>query len=107
MMNFNNQKITSDTDTIPMKNRDTSTLSLAEVLIGIYMSTNEPQTLRDRYSRDTEILDNEYKQVSVSLDEVIRTCEKIHIDKQHKLKILFQKHEHLFDGILGECNMEP
>jgi hypothetical protein len=42
--------VTWDTDTIPMKDRDTYTLSSVEALIEVYMSANEPQTLRDEYS---------------------------------------------------------
>jgi hypothetical protein len=63
-------------------------------LIGVYMSANEPktQTDKDEYSRATKILDAEYKQSR--LDDVIKTCENLHIDKQHQLKILLQKYEH-------------
>jgi hypothetical protein len=42
-----------------------------------------------------------------SLDDVIKTCENLHVEEQHQLKILLQKYEHLFDGTLGEFNMEP
>jgi hypothetical protein len=70
------------------------------------MSANEPQTLRDEYSRATKILDAEYKQVSASLDDVIKTCENLHVEEQHELKILLQKYQHLFDGTLGEFNMK-
>jgi hypothetical protein len=38
------------TETIPMKDRDTCTLSSVEALIEVYMTANEPQTLRDEYS---------------------------------------------------------
>jgi hypothetical protein len=47
IMNFNDQTVTWDTDTIPMKDRDICTLSSAETLIEVYLSTNDPQTLRD------------------------------------------------------------
>jgi hypothetical protein len=60
------------------------------------MSANAPQTLRDEYSQATKILDAKYK--PESLDEVIKTCENLHIEEQHQLKILLQKYEHLFDG---------
>jgi small-conductance mechanosensitive channel len=69
------------------------------------MSANEPQTLRDEYFRATKILDAEYK-LPVRLDDVIKTCENLHVEEQHQLKILLQKHEHLFDGTLREFNME-
>jgi hypothetical protein len=69
------------------------------------MIANEPQTLRDEYSRATIILDAEYK--PASLDDVIKTCESLHVEEQHQLKVLLQKYEHLFDGTLGEFNMEP
>jgi hypothetical protein len=57
IMNFNDHTVTWDTDTIPMKDRDTSTLSSVEALIEVYMSANEPKTLRYEYYRATKILD--------------------------------------------------
>jgi hypothetical protein len=57
---------------------------------------NEPQTLRDEYSQATKILDAEYK--PGSLDDVNKTCENLHVEEQHQLKILLQKYGHLFDG---------
>jgi hypothetical protein len=83
-----------------------STLSSVEALNEVCMIANEPQMLRDEYSQATKILDAEYKQVSASLDDVIKTCEKNHLEEQHQLKIFFQKYEHLFDGTLREFNME-
>jgi hypothetical protein len=53
-----------------MKDRDTCNLSSVEALIEVYMIANEPQTLRDEYSRTTKILDIEYK--PASLDDVIK-----------------------------------
>jgi hypothetical protein len=63
------------------------------------MIANEPQTLRDQdeYSQPTKILDAEYK--PASLDYVIKTCENLHVEEQHQLKILLQKYEHLFDAV--------
>jgi hypothetical protein len=46
----------------------------------------------------TVILDAEYK--PASLDDVIKTCENLHVEEQHQLKILLQKYEHLFHGRL-------
>jgi hypothetical protein len=62
------------------------------------MSANEPQTLRDEYSRATKILDAEYK--PTSLDDVIMTFENFHVEEQHQIKIFFQKYEVLLDGTL-------
>jgi hypothetical protein len=56
------------------------------------MIANEPQTLRDEYSRPTKTLDAEYK--PASLDDVIKTCENLHVKKQHQLKTLLQKYKH-------------
>jgi hypothetical protein len=42
-MNFNDDMVFWDTETIPMKDRDTCTLSSVEALIEVYMSANEPQ----------------------------------------------------------------
>jgi hypothetical protein len=108
MMNFNEHTVTWDTDTIHYSNERQrhSTLSSVENLIDVYMIANEPQTLRDEYSRDTKILDADYKQGSASLDDVIKTCKKLHVEEQLQLEILLQKYEHMFDGILGEFNME-
>jgi hypothetical protein len=68
------------------------------------MNANESQTLRDEYSRATKILDAEYK--PEILDDIIKTCENLDVEEQHQLKRLLQKYEHLFDGTLGEFNME-
>jgi hypothetical protein len=75
-MNFNNHTIIWNIGTIPMKDRDTCSLSSVETLIEVYMNANEPQTLRDEYSRATKILDAEYK--PASLDDVIKTCANPH-----------------------------
>jgi hypothetical protein len=91
-MNFNDHTVTWDTDTIPMKDRETCTLSSVETLIEDYMSANEPQTLKDEYSQANKILDAEYN--PASLDDVIKTCENLHVEEQHQLKILLQKYEH-------------
>jgi hypothetical protein len=104
-MNFNDHTVTWDTDTIPMQDIYTCTLSSVEALIEAYMSANELQTLRDEYCQATNILHVEYK--PVSLVDVIKTCENLHVEEQHQLKILLQKYEHLFDGTLVEFNMEP
>jgi hypothetical protein len=103
-MNFNDHTVTWDTDTIPMKDRDNSTLSSVEALIEVNMSANDPQTIRDEYSRANKILDAEYK--PASLGNVIKTYENLHVEKRHQLKILLQKYEHWFDGALSEFNME-
>jgi hypothetical protein len=95
-MNFNDNTVTWDTDTIPMKDRDTCTLSSVEALIEVYMIANEPQTLRYEYSRATKILDADYK--PASLDDVIKTCKNLHLEEQHQLKMLLQTYENLFDG---------
>jgi hypothetical protein len=84
IMNFNDHKVTWDTDTIPRKDRDTYTLSSVEALIEVYMIANEPQTIRDEYFQATKILDAEYK--PASLDDVIKTCENLHVEEQHQLK---------------------
>jgi hypothetical protein len=89
IMNFNDHTFTWDTDTIPMKDRVTCTLSSVEALIEVYMIANEPQTLRNEYYRATKILDAEYK--PSSLDDVIKTCENLHVEEKHQLKTLLQK----------------
>jgi hypothetical protein len=65
----------------------------------VYMSANEPQKLKYEYSQATKILDAEYKQVSASLDDVIKTCENLHVEEEHQLKILLQKYEHCFNQL--------
>jgi hypothetical protein len=59
-------------------------------MIEVYMSANEPQTLRDEYYQASKILDAEYK--PSSLDDVIKTCEHLHVEEQHQLKALLQKY---------------
>jgi hypothetical protein len=50
IMNFNDHTVTWDTDTIPMKDRDTCILSSVEALIEVDMNANELKMLRDEYS---------------------------------------------------------
>jgi hypothetical protein len=64
------------------------TLLSAEALIEVYMSSSEPQTLRDEYSWATEFLDAQYK--PASLDDVIKSCENLHVEEQHQLKYYFR-----------------
>jgi hypothetical protein len=62
------------------------------------MSANEAQTLREEYFRSNKTLDAEYK--PAHLDDVIKTCESLHVAEQHQIKILLQKHEHLIDCLM-------
>jgi hypothetical protein len=48
------------------------------------MIANEPQKLRHGYSQATKILGAEYK--PARLDDVIKTCENLHVEEQHQLK---------------------
>jgi hypothetical protein len=90
IMNFSDLTVTWDTDTIPMNDRDNNTQSSVEALIEVSFSINDPQTLRDEYSQSTRILDAENKQASARLDDVINTCENLHVEERHKLKILLK-----------------
>jgi hypothetical protein len=86
-MNFNDHTVTWDTDTIPMKDKDTALYHQFEALNEVFMSTNEPQTLRDKYSWATKIRDAEYMPVATSFDDVIKACENLQVEEQHQLKI--------------------
>jgi hypothetical protein len=55
--------------------------------------------VRDEYSQATKTLDADYK--PASLDDVIKTCENLHVEEQYQLKLLLQKYEHMFDGTSG------
>jgi hypothetical protein len=92
-MNFNDHTLTWDNDIIPNINERHTyrTLSSAEALIEVYMSANEPQTLRDKNSRAIQILDAEYE--PAILDDVIKTCENLHVEEQHQIKTLLQKYD--------------
>ena len=50
--------------------KDRGTLTTQESLIEVYLTANEPQTLVDKFSHSTKILDAEYK--LAILDEVIK-----------------------------------
>jgi hypothetical protein len=60
-MNFNDHTVIWDTDSIPMKDRDPIQHTYIQSLIEVHLSANEPQKLRDEYSRATKILDALYK----------------------------------------------
>ena len=95
---LNDETVTWDTDTIPMKDR--GTLANQESLIEVYLTANEPQTLVDKFSCSIKILDEECK--LAVLDEVIKICENL---QKYQLLQILQKYEHLFDGTLGEFNV--
>jgi hypothetical protein len=82
-----------------------NTLSSIEALIEVYLSKNEPQTLKNEYYWASNILSADYK--PESLDDFIYTCENLDVEEHNHLKISLQKYEHLFDETLGEFNMEP
>jgi transposase InsO family protein len=103
ILNFSDQTVTWDTDTIPMKDR--GSLNTQKAITEIYLTANEPQSLLNEFSRSTKILDAEYK--PADLEEVIKTCENLGEEEQHQLLQVLQKYEHLFDGTLGEFNMAP
>jgi hypothetical protein len=48
-------------------------------LIEVYMSSNKPQTLRYEYSQATKILDAECN--PASSDDIIKTCENLHVEE--------------------------
>jgi hypothetical protein len=74
-MNFNDHTVTWDTDIIPMKDKDTCTLSSVEALIEVNMSANEPKILRDEYSCATKILDAESQHTRI-LDQSNNNCKR-------------------------------
>jgi hypothetical protein len=73
IINFNDETVTWDTDTIPMK--DQGSLNSQMSISDISMTVNEPQSLMDKFSCYTKILDAEYK--PAILDKVIKTCENL------------------------------
>jgi hypothetical protein len=104
LINFNEHTVTWDTNTISMKDRDTTLYHQERALIEVYMRANEPQTLTNEYSQATKIIDAEYK--PASLDDVIKTCENLYVEEQQQIKILLLKYDYLFDGALEEFKME-
>jgi hypothetical protein len=48
---------------------------------------------------------NQYK--SACLGEVIKMSDNLSQQEKQQLLHIIQKHEHLFDGTLGEFNMDP
>jgi hypothetical protein len=100
---FNDHTVTWDTDTIPMKDR--GTLHTQDALLEVYLASNEPQSLVNECSRSTKILDADYK--PAILEDVAQMYENLNSEEQHQLLKLLQKYEHLFDGTLGEFNIDP
>jgi hypothetical protein len=102
ILNFNSHSVTWDTDSIPMK--DSGTLNTQEVILEVYLASNESKSLVDEFSRSTKILDSEYK--PAVLEEVTQICSNLNTEEQHKLLELLQKYEHLFDGEYGGFNKD-
>ena len=87
ILNFSDQTVTWDTDTIPMKDR--GSLNTQKAITEIYLTANEPQSLMDELSRSTKILDAVYK--PAILEEVTKTCESLNEEEQHQLLQVLQK----------------
>jgi hypothetical protein len=45
----------------------------------VYLGANDPQALRNEYSRIANILDTEYKQAATTSDDVINPCDNLHV----------------------------
>jgi hypothetical protein len=103
ILDFNDKNVTWDTDTIPLK--DGGILNSQNALTEVHLSANQPQSLVNKLSRSTKILDAEYK--LAILEDVIQMCKNLNTEEQHQLLKLLQKYEHLFDGTLGQFNMVP
>jgi hypothetical protein len=88
ILNFNDQTITWDTDSIPMKDR--GTLNNQDAILQVYLASNELQSLVDKFLRSTKILDAEYK--PAVLEEVTQWCTNLNKEEQHKLLELLQKY---------------
>ena len=68
------------------------------------MAANETQTLVDKFSWSTKILGTDYK--PAALNEVVKMCENLNQEEQYQLLQVLQKYDHIFDGTIGELNME-
>jgi hypothetical protein len=84
--------------------KDRGSLNSQKAITEIYLTANEPQRLMDEFSCSTKILDAEYK--PAILEEVTKACENLNEEEQRQLLQVLQKYEHLFDGTLGEFNMD-
>jgi hypothetical protein len=83
-MNSNDQNVTWDTIRhwyYPNEGHRYCTLSLVKVLIEAYLNANQQNLLRDEYHRATKTLDAECQQVSVTLGDVIKIFENLHLEE--------------------------
>jgi hypothetical protein len=61
LLHFNDETVTWDSDTIPMKDR--GMLNTQEALVEVYLTANEPQTLISKLSCYTNILNAECRPI--------------------------------------------
>jgi hypothetical protein len=85
ILNFNDHTVTWDTNTIPMKDR--GTLNTQDALVEVYLASNEPKSLVDKFSQSTKILGAEYK--PAILEEVTQMCANLNLEEQSQLLKLF------------------
>ena len=81
ILNFNDHTVTWDTGTIPMKDR--GTLNTQVSLLEIYLASNEPTSLVDKFSPSTKLLDAEYN--PADLKEVTQMCNNLNTEEQYQL----------------------
>jgi hypothetical protein len=106
ILDFKDQIITIDDDTLPM--RDITNLPLPRkrgLDFQNLASSLEPTSTEMATQRAVQILDANYKKAY--LPEVVRTCTHLSQHEQNELIEVLQEFEDLFDGTLGDWKTKP
>jgi hypothetical protein len=73
--------------------------------IEVYLASNEPKSLVNKFSHSSKILDTEIK--PVALENVAQIYDKVNSEEQHQVLKLLQQQEHLLDCTIGELKIVP
>jgi hypothetical protein len=106
ILDFTDQIITIDDDTLPM--RDITNLPLPRrrgLNFENLASSLEPNSSVVATQRAVQIIDANYKKAD--LPAVIKTCTHLSQHKQNELLEVLQEFEDLFDGTLGDWKTKP
>jgi hypothetical protein len=77
------------------RNSHTFSSSSKETLIEVHLSIHKPPILTHQWYFTTRTFDVWFNHESLSLHNVIRACQNLHIEEHHKINILLQLYTHL------------
>ena len=105
VLDFNQETVTIDKQNLPMRPQLNFSIKRINKTFKNEMERDPPVAAAER-KRAERILDAKYEKADLERT-VKENCAHLSIEEQSELLRLLRKHEHLFDGTLGDWDTEP